>query len=369
MTKNGTTRLDAERNAEVARRRLEAQGVSATAFERPAEAVGWLGAVQAQDYLGALWAVGLRLAPATEADVERSLADGSVVRTWPLRGTLHFVRAVDARWMLELLAPRVIAGAAGRFRALGLDDATFARARRALVKRLEKEGPVTRAAAYEALERARISTAGQRGIHVLWRLAHDRVLCFGPRRGKQQTFVLFEAWVAGAKALARDEALAELAGRYFASHGPATLADFAWWSGLTVADARAAVDAAGRRLSRDTFGDRVHWFGAAAATAVAPRSRAHLLPSFDEFLVGYADRSAAVDEEHRRRVNSGGGILRPTIVVDARVVGTWRRTLTRGAVAFEPSPFAPLGAAEARSVRAATRRYADFLGLEVRGDP
>src|ERR1700730_18818587 len=122
------------RPAEMVGLRLEALRISATAFTRPAEVVAWLGAVQAQDYLGALWAVGLRLTQASEKDIERALADRSIVRTWPMRGTLHFVAAADARWMVELLGPKIVARAAGRFRALGLDEATFARARRALVK-------------------------------------------------------------------------------------------------------------------------------------------------------------------------------------------------------------------------------------------
>jgi hypothetical protein len=352
----------------VAQLRLDAQRVSATTFERPAEVVGWLGAVQAQDYLGALWAVGLRMTQAREADVERALIEGSLIRTWPMRGTLHFVRPADARWMLELLGPKAVAGAAGRFRALGLDGATLTRARRVLVKRLEKEGRLTRPNVYETLERAGISPADQRGIHVLWNLAHDRVLCFGPRQGKQQTFVLFDEWVKEAKALPREEALGELATRYFTGHGPATMADFAWWSGLNVSDARTAVHLAGDRLSRETIDDRPHWFVPLVppATPPAPRDQAHLLPSFDEFLVGYADRSAALDEANKRRVNAGGGILSPTIVAAGRVVGTWRRTLTRGAVCVEPALFAPLARPKARAFAAAVRRYADFLGLSVR---
>jgi hypothetical protein len=205
--------------SEIARLRLEAQRVSAPRFTRPEELVSWLGAVQAQDYLGALWAVGLRTEMAREADVERALAEGAIVRTWPMRGTLHFVAAADARWMVELLAPRRISGAASRFRQLGLDDATFTRAGRVLEKRLAA-GPLTRPRVYDALEQARISTAGQRGIHILWRLAHETRICFGPREGKQPTFVLFDAWLPDARRLPRDEALAELAVRYFRGHGP-----------------------------------------------------------------------------------------------------------------------------------------------------
>jgi hypothetical protein len=359
--------VDRRSSRDVARERLYRQHIASSAFARPAEAVAWLGALQAQDYLGALWAVGLRLASAREADVEAALADGSMVRTWPLRGTLHLVAATDARWILELLGARAITSAAGRFLQLGLDDATFARARRVLGSRLERDGRLTRAAAYEALERAKVSTAGQRGMHILWRLAHERLLCFGPREGKQQTFVLFDAWVAPGRARPRDEALGELALRYFTGHGPATLADFAWWSGLPLGDARVALQSVEGALSKADVGGRVHFVGPSPEAAADRGPRAHVLPAFDEFLVGYADRSAVLPPARSRDINDGGGMLSPVVVVDARVVGTWRRTLTRREVAFEPSLFEPIGAPRALAVAAAVRRYADFLGLGLRG--
>jgi hypothetical protein len=351
--------------ADLATRRLAAQRISTTTFTRPDQVVAWLGAVQAQDYLGALWAVGLRLTQACEGDIERALADGSIVRTWPMRGTLHFVAAADARWMVELLGPKVVGGAAGRFRALDLDDATIARARRLLVKRLEGGRSLARPAIYEALERGTVSTVGQRGIHILWRLAHERLLCFGPREGKQQTFVLFDEWLPRAKPLPREEALAELAARYFTGHGPATVADFAWWSGLTLADARLAVHLAGRRLEEETIGGRAHLLAPPAtqpAPPPAPRARAYLLPAFDEFVVAFADRSAALERAHTPGVNAGGGILNPTIVVDGRIVGTWKRRLARAGVVFSPAPFMRLSKPKEQAVVQAFRRYEEFLG-------
>lgn len=357
------------RPADVVKLRLAAQRISATTFTRPGEVVALLGAVQAQDYLGALWAVGLRLTHAREQDIERALADRSIVRTWPMRGTLHFVAAADARWMVELLGARVIAGAAGRFRALGLDDEAFARARRVLVKRLAGGAPLIRAAVYDALEHAKISVAGQRGIHILWRLAHESLLCFGPREGKQQTFVLFDEWLPRAKRLRREEALAELACRYFTGHGPATVADFAWWSGLNLSDARHAVHLAKPRLDEETINGQSHWFARPATPSPSPRSRAYLLPAFDEFVVAYADRSAAVERAHMIRVNAGGGILNPTIVVDGRIVGTWKRRLTRGEVVFSPAPFTALSKPKTQAVARALRRYGEFLGVGSRAEP
>jgi len=353
--------------ADIVKLRLDAQRISATTFTRPAEVVAWLGAVQAQDYLGALWAVGLRLTRAREQDIERALADRSIVRSCPMRGTLHFVAAADARWMLDLLAPKVVTGAAGRFRALDIDDTTIARARRVLAKRLQG-APLTRPAVYDVLERAKISTVGQRGIHILWRLAHECVLCFGPREGKQQTFVLFDEWLPRAKRLPREEALAELAGRYFTGHGPATVTDFAWWSGLKLSDARLGVHLAAPRLAEETLGGQTHWFARPAAPSPAPRSRAYLLPAFDEFVVAYADRSAALESAHTALVNAGGGILRPTMVIDGRIVGTWKRRLGRGEVVFSPAPFTALSKAKAQAAARAFERYAAFLGVKARAE-
>lgn len=209
--------------------------------------------------------------------------------------------------------------------------------------------------------------AGQRGIHILWRLAHESVLCFGPREGKQHTFVLVDEWLPPARHLARDEALARLACRYFQGHGPATVHDFAWWSGLATFEARDAVHLAGERLGEEVIGGKRYWFVGYAAPSPASRSRAHLLPAFDEFLVGFADRSAVIPGHHTMNVNAGGGILNPTIVVDGRIVGTWKRRFVRGEVLFSPTPFEPLDRTKVKSVEIAFKRYATFLGVRPRG--
>jgi hypothetical protein len=245
----------ADASREIVHRRLEAQRISSTTYTGPAQVVAWLGAVQAQDYLGALWAVGLRLAGAHERDVERALTERTIVRSWPMRGTLHVLAATDARWMIELLAPKAAASATSRLRAMGIDDAVLANARRALIANLEGGRHLTRPAAYRVLERARIPTARARGLLILWRLAHDGLVCFGARQGKQQTLVLLEEWLPQAKRMRRDDALGELARRYFTGHGPATLRDFAWWSGTTLTDARRAIDIAGTLLQEERIAD------------------------------------------------------------------------------------------------------------------
>jgi hypothetical protein len=340
---------------DIADLRLRNQRIAGAGFKRPGEVVAWMGAVQAQDYLGARWALGLRMKTATEETIEEAIAERKVVRTWPLRGTLHFVAPADVRWMLKLLASRVLAGRPARYRQLDLDQAVFDKSRDVVVRALEGDRQLTREALYEILDSAGISTAGQRGIHILGRLALDGLLCFGPRQGKQQTFVLLEEWVPPARMLERDEALAALAERYFTSRGPATLQDFVWWSGLTVADAKAAIELAGPSLQKED----AYWFG--LKTPAATPAPAYLLPPYDEYTIAYKDRSAVLDPAHGGVV-SGNGIFYPTIVADGQVIGTWKRELKKESVVITLSPFKPLKKREREAVALAAEQYGEFLG-------
>jgi hypothetical protein len=351
----------------IAARRVVNQHLARPVFERPGDVVRRMGAVQAQDYLGSLWAVGLRTRVATEGVVESAIADRSIVRTWPMRGTLHFVAAADVRWMLGLLTPRVVARSAGRYRQLELDERTFARSRDVLARALRGGRSLTRNALYGVLEAARIPVKGQRGIHILSRLAQDGLICFAAREGKQHTFALLEEWVPAAKSLKRDDALAELARRYFESHGPATLQDFVWWSGLKTADARAGLEAAEPNLVREIVEGRTYWLpSSAGGPASEPKDGpppALLLPVYDEYTVAYRDRSAVLSRSDAGR--AGNGIFRHVVVIDGRVAGTWARSLRRGSVIITTSPFVKLARAEARAVAAAADRYGEFLGASV----
>ncbi|HEX6049190.1 MAG TPA: winged helix DNA-binding domain-containing protein [Gemmatimonadaceae bacterium] len=347
----------------IARNRLASQHLSRPVFDDPGAVVRWMGAVQSQDFLGGLWGVGLRTRGATEASVEAAIARRAFVRTWPMRGTLHFVAAPDARWMLKLLTPRVIALAAGRYRQLELTDAVFARAARAVERALVGGKIIRRDAFAQVLSSAGIATTDSRGLHILGHLAMTGLLCFGPRDGKQHTVTLLDEWLPPVPPLARDEALGELARRYFTSHGPATAHDFAWWSGLTVRDARAGIELAGSELEGETVHGRAYWaHRSTPSRGAAPR--AHLLPAWDEYTVAYRDRDAVLDRKHATKVNAGGGILKPVIVVRGRVVGSWQRTLGRDSVIVTPAPFTRLEPADARAVERAVRAYAAFLGLK-----
>lgn len=351
---------------DIARLRMESQQIATPVCEQPADVVRQLGAVQAQDFLGALWAVGLRTPGATEQDVERALADKAIVRTWPMRGTIHFLDPADVRWMLELLTPRVIPGINRRLAQLGLDETMIAVSREAVGKALRGGRQLERSALYRVMEAANIPTDQSRGLHILGRLAHDQLVCFGARAGKQPTFALLDEWAPHARSLPRDEALARLAQRYFTGHGPATLHDFVWWSGLTVTDARAGLSAAAPQLGHESAGGQDYYFAQDLPSAHPRPHEAFLLPPFDEFLVGYRDRSASLDKVHSQLVVPGGnGIFNPIVVIDGRVMGTWKRAFQKDAVALTFSPFSSFSGEQTQAIEAAAERYGRFVGKRV----
>jgi hypothetical protein len=345
----------------VPRIRLASQHIARPVFDDPAAVVQWFGAVQAQDYLGGLWALGLRTRGATEASVERAIDAGAFVRTWPMRGTLHFVAAADVRWMLSLLAPRAAGAASSRWRQLGLDNAVMVRSAKLAEKALVGGKRLRREAMYKVWNDAGIATHDSRGLHILGALAQSGLICFGPRDGKQHTFTLVEEWLPSARLLERDIALGEIARRYFVSHGPATVHDFAWWSGLTVTDARAGLDSVKSELESETIGTRTLWF--AATSAPSATKAAFLLPAWDEYTVAYRDRNDILDPRYAIRVNAGGGILKPVIVIRGRVVGSWQRTVGRDGVVVRPKPFVRLDRADSETLEAAARKYGRFLGV------
>jgi hypothetical protein len=344
---------------------MRQQRIGHKQFASPAATVRWFGAVQAQDYLGSLWAIGLRTRAATQAAVERAIADRTIVRTWPLRGTLHFVAAEDARWMLNLCAPRILARNARRLKQEhGIDSRLIAGSGKVLIDALQRGQCLSRPDLYRRLESAGMSTGGGRGLHLLWWHAHEGLICLGPRAGKQQTFVLTDDWLPATPPRSRDESLAELARRYFTSHGPATVRDFAWWSGLAAAEAEVARESVARELDAVTIDGQTYWQAAGLPDARV-NAGCHLLPAYDEYTVAYQDRSAVLSGEVATRADSGHGIFHPAIVIDGQIAGTWTRQLQKTSVAITCRPFAPLDRRQSQELAAAAQRYARFLGLAL----
>jgi hypothetical protein len=338
---------------EVALLRLVAQRVAGPRFADAAAAVRGLLAVQGQDLPGALTSVALRTADRTRAGVEAALDAGAVVRSWPMRGTLHLTPAEDLPWMLDLLGPRVLAGAARRREVVGLTLDDLERARGLAVAALTGGRRLGRTDLLAVLADGGADVSGQRGYHTLWYLAQTGTLVLGPVAGTDQAFVLLDEWVPARRRLEGEEALAELALRFFTGHGPAGVADLVRWAGTTVRDARAGLAAVRDRLAAvDVEGTEMLMDPDTPDRLAACRAEAgglHLLPGFDEVVLGYADRTCTVPAEHADRIVPGGnGVFRSTVVVGGCAVGTWRWT-GRGArrtVAAEPFTTFPDGVAD-----------------------
>jgi winged helix DNA-binding protein len=349
----------------IARQRLANQHLLSP-LRTAAGVVRVLGAVQAQDYGGAKWALAQRSSRLTDAAVERAFANGVILRTHVLRPTWHFVLPEDARWMLELTAPRIRASQAYHERFLELAAAVFRKSNRVLERALDGGRPHTRPELAVLLRRGGVRTpTGQHVGQLLMRAELDRVIISGPRRGNQFTYALFDERVPAAPARNRDEALVDLIRRYFTTRGPATLQDFAWWSGLTVADATRGVAAAGTALERFAAAGRTYWQSPSGHSRRAPRV-AHLLPNYDEYVVGFRDRSAVAERLRvarlRQRVD---GLIGHVVAVDGQIVGRWRRTLGK-TVDVQLQLLVPLTAREHDLVRHAAQRLGRFLGLPVR---
>lgn len=357
--------------SEIAQLRLQAHQLVQPQFTQPAELVAWMGAVQAQDYAGAKWALAQRLPGATDATIEQAFGDGTILRTHLLRPTWHFVAAADIRWMLALTAPRVHALNASYYRKYGLDATTQALANAVLMQVLQGGKQCTRDELAAELQQAGLATPSElRLIYLLMHAELSGLICSGARRGKQFTYALLEERVPPTRILDREEALAELVTRYFLSHGPATVADFVWWSGLTMADATVGLELVGSALTQTVINDKRYWHSPEiiarpldARALDSPTAR--LLATYDEFLLSYVDRSASLDGQATHIWNGTNQAFTSSIVIDGRVVGVWRRTLKAKRVEIETRYFRELTNSEESAVVAAFQGYGQFLGLSV----
>jgi hypothetical protein len=349
---------------DITRIRLRNQRLSGGRFANPEKVVSWLGAVQAQEYGHAKWALGLRMQRAADAQIEAAFSDGKILRTHVMRPTWHFVAPEDIRWMLALTAPRVSAAMARYNRRLELDGTVFRRSQRAIHRALRGGRQLTRQELKAVLQRAGVRTDGvQRMAFIVMQAELDAVICSGARRGKQFTYALLDERVAMSRPRRRDEAIAELARRYFTSHGPAQVHDFAWWSGLTVADARAGLATVERDLVRETVDGATYWFPSSGRMRTAART-AYLLPLYDEYLIAYRDRRAALDISRWTRIASRDPFTAP-IVVDGQVVGGWKRIEKKDGVGITLTPFASLDKQEVAAITDAARAYTRFVGADL----
>ena len=349
----------------IAERRLRNQRITSPGFRRPADVVAWFVAMQAQEYEPAKWAIGLRMAnEVVDGDIHRACDAGRILRTHVMRPTWHFVTPSDIRWLLELTAPRVHRILSYYNRALELDARTLTRGTAVIERALGDSGHLTRAELAVRLQRAGLPMTGNRLARVVMHAELEGVICSGRRRERQFTYALLAERAPKARRLSRDEALATLARRFFNSHGPATIRDFVWWSGLTTSDTKQAIEMI--RPRREEIDGLTYWTIGQPPRGAARDQHVYLLPIYDEYLVAYRDRKAVPHGPSTIGSSSSGSVtFQHAFVIGGQVAGTWRITRSTNAVGIQAVPLRPLKATERRALVAAARRYEQFLKLPV----
>ncbi|WP_295126252.1 winged helix DNA-binding domain-containing protein [uncultured Chitinophaga sp.] len=355
------------KNAQLTKLRLQQQLISHQPFTAAGDVVHALGAMQAQDFAGAKWSIALRLPQATEDDIDDAIAKKQVIRTWALRNTLHFVSPKDVRWMLSLLRDRLLQNAKSSNKLLGLDEKTLVKGLKVITNQLEGGNILTRDELGEALLQKKLAIDEHRLSHFLGRAAIDQLICFGPRRGKEFTFALLDEWAPATKPLEREEALATLASRYLTSHAPATIKDFSWWSGLTPTIATEAFELVKADFSRETIDGEEYWIPLTATVSNTGGS-IHLLPGFDEYMLGYTNRFHVVDQQHYQKIaGTKNGQFASTVVINGKVAGVWKRTMKKNKLQIDVTPFDQFSPAREKAVTKAAAAYAKYskLPLEI----
>jgi hypothetical protein len=353
--------------SEIALFRLASQRLVETDFSTPKELVYWMGAVQAQDYPMAKWAIGARLPGLTDKTIETAIASADIIRTHLLRPTWHFVATEDVNWMLDLTASQIKAIQSPREKQLELTEEVIARSNATIEKALSAGRHLTREELISALHQVGINTDQNRASHLFARAELEKIICSGASRGSKTTYALFSERVPKTTDLSRDEALAKLARRYFHSRCPATLQDFTWWSDLPARDASKALELVKSEFDRMLIGGRTYWLSRGLTLPHTGRDGAYLLPTYDEFIISYSDRSASISpqlEQHMKQI-SDRGVFRPIIVVDGQVVGIWKRTLQNDALRIEIQPFIDLDPSTKDKIAEAATRYGSFMGKEI----
>ena len=355
-------------NVDIARRRLNNQRLVTTTFQKPNEVVSYLGPVQAQDFAGAKWALGQRMQNAADAAIDQSFQAGEILRTHLMRPTWHFVTPADIRWMLMLTAPRVHAANAFMYRSLELDKVTLKKSNAALEKGLQGRKQLTRSELASVLRIAGIIADGLRMGYFLMYAELEGLICSGPRRGKQFTYALLEERAPRVNPLRHDEALAELVKRYFTTRGPATLQDFTWWSGLTMAEAKNGIEMVRSQFVSEVLNGQTYWFASSLAPAPLRETSltAHLLPNYDEYFIGLKDRSA-IGELARQSglADNSTALMAHIIILDGQIVGGWRRIIKKDAVVVQLNLITTLTKAEKQAIAVAAEQYGKFLGLAI----
>jgi hypothetical protein len=353
------------KSSEISFARVVNQHISKSFLKTSKEVVEWMGAIQAQDYNMAKWAVGLRLNNSTDKLIEVSYSNGEILRTHILRPTWHFVSASDISWMLELTAPHIKNSAKSRHKELELSDTVFKKCYKIITKSLQGGEHLTREELGIQFEKAKIAINSSRLIHIMFMAELDQVVTSGKMKDKKHTYALFSDRVSNKKFLTTEEALAELASRYFRSHGPATLQDFLWWSGLPMSKAKQAMELVKSQFHSEIIDTKIYYFDTSSTNKKIKKGSCFFLPAYDEYIISYKDRSASLAIEHQNFTISSNGIFNPAIIVDGQVIGIWKRKIIKNTALVEPHYFKNPGKETKQLILEAIKHYGKFLNKEI----
>ena len=332
-----------------------------TRFESPKAIVAWMGAMQAQHFEMSKYAIGARLQDATKTLIETAMDKGEILRTHILRPTWHLVAQEDIRWMMELTGPNINKLTLSMNRQMQLDEALFKKSAKIIQKCLEGGKAMTRKEIMAELEKKGISTKSYSAAMFMFRAETDMLVCSGPMRKKETTYALFEERVPASPAISREEALAKLISRYLHSHGPATVKDFSWWSGLTLTDAKKALALVQKDFLSAVVDGESYWFSDNQGALMPNASTIQLLPAFDEFLVSYKSRDSTIKKEHQAKAFSGkNGYFQPIIVQNAQVIGTWKPSGTGKNASLSYDFFEKGTKAQEKEMEKAVAHYREF---------
>lgn len=350
--------------ADIRNFRLANEHLTHPDFATPEAVVAHLGAVQSQDYPAARWGLGIRMKHATDVHIDEAYNAGKFLRLHVMRPTWHFVMPEDVRWMQALTSANVKKLMGHYNRKLELTEEVFVRSAEIISHALIGGTYLTRQEIKKLLEAVGIKTDVQRLAHLLMDAELDALICNGPRRGKQFTYALLDERVAKTKELSREESLAKLALKYFSSHGPAQIKDFAWWSGLSIKDATVGLDSTKKHLEEVLVDGKTYWLSARTQAATAHTPTAYLLSIFDEYTIAYKDRSALSEQRDIERMISMGNALLAVIILDGKVLGSWKRVLKKNSVEITLKPFRELKKKEKEAVLEASEKYGAFLEMK-----
>jgi hypothetical protein len=350
---------------DLAKIRLISQQIAGSKFSNPKNVLDRMGAIQAQDYGMAKWAIGIRLPGSNDAKISAAIDNGEILRTHLLRPTWHFVSNDDIYWILELTARRIKRSFKSRHIQLGLTKTILRKSNSVMEKALKGGNHLTREELIVELGKAKIGTNDNRASHIFAWAELEGLICSGATKRGKQTYALLEERVPKRKPYNKEEALATLAQKYFSSRCPATLQDFVWWSGLTTREARRALETAAPNFIPETISSQTYWFTPSFLFPNANDEELYLLPAFDEFIISYRDRSAALTQETHKKAVSNNGIFRPVIVVNGQVAGIWKRTTDKDKVVLEAEFFEPPNNTISSNVKEAGTQYGHYLDKQI----